>query len=379
MEPHSSVPRAGSSVVESDELFGLLVDAVSEYAIFLLGPDGTVRTWNTGAERLKGYRADEIVGRHFAVFYPPEDADAGKPARELAAAARDGSCVDDGWRVRADGSRFWAHVVITALYDGTTLRGFAKVTRDDTTARAAQVRAEALAEIATELLAGSDTDQVLGLVAARARRLVGAIQAWITSPSRDGKISIRAADGSLPGPQAGERLPAAGTVTQRVLDSGEPEFVTDLAAASGLGGRLAGAGAALAVPLVAGGDTIGVLVAAVPAGTSRIRPSDLGVLRQFAGQAAVVLEYDRAQQALRERSVIEDRERIATDLHTDTIRRLFAITMQLHAAASSATSDQLSTRLQDIVEGLDDVIGHIRDVVFELRPGDPGRPDEPAH
>lgn len=90
---------------------------MSEYAIFLLGLDSTVASWNAGAQRFKGYRADEIIGRHFSVFYTPEDVSGGKPDNELAVAARDGNCTDDGWRVRKDGTRFWAHVVITALYE----------------------------------------------------------------------------------------------------------------------------------------------------------------------------------------------------------------------------------------------------------------------
>jgi PAS domain S-box-containing protein len=109
------------------------VDGVRDYAIFLLDPAGFVTSWNQGAERIKGYRAEEIVGRHFSTFYQADDAAAGEPARGLRVAEQEGRFEAEGWRVRMDGSRFWASVVITALRDEAgRLRGFAKVTRDIT-------------------------------------------------------------------------------------------------------------------------------------------------------------------------------------------------------------------------------------------------------
>ncbi|MFO1341342.1 MAG: PAS domain S-box protein [Burkholderiaceae bacterium] len=127
-------PAAGAAL--ESERFRLLVDSVSDYAIYMLDPRGQVLTWNTGAERLKGYRPDEIVGRHFSRFYPPEAVERGLPAHELDMAARQGSFEDEGWRLRKDGSRFWASLVISAVRgpDGELL-GFAKVTRDLTQRR----------------------------------------------------------------------------------------------------------------------------------------------------------------------------------------------------------------------------------------------------
>jgi PAS domain S-box-containing protein len=116
-----------------EEPFRLLVDAVQEYAIFLLDAHGHVSTWNRGAERIKGYAISEIIGKHFSIFYPEEDIRAGKPQRELEIASRDGRLEDEGWRLRKDGSRFWANVIITALRDDSgKLVGFGKVTRDFT-------------------------------------------------------------------------------------------------------------------------------------------------------------------------------------------------------------------------------------------------------
>jgi PAS domain S-box-containing protein len=117
----------------------LLVENVLEYAILLLDLEGRVLTWNKGAERLKGYAPHEIIGRHFSIFYPPEDIKAGKPAHELQEAEENGRLEDESWRVRKDGSRFWANVVITALRDETgKLRGFGKVTRDFTNRKRAE-------------------------------------------------------------------------------------------------------------------------------------------------------------------------------------------------------------------------------------------------
>jgi PAS domain S-box-containing protein len=117
----------------------LLVASVTDYAIFMLDPEGRVASWNTGAERIKGYRADEIIGQHFARFYPEEDVQRGKPAAELVQARQSGRFEDEGWRVRKDGSRFWANVVITAVRDTAgRLQGFSKVTRDSTDRKRAE-------------------------------------------------------------------------------------------------------------------------------------------------------------------------------------------------------------------------------------------------
>ncbi|HKN54604.1 MAG TPA: PAS domain S-box protein, partial [Amycolatopsis sp.] len=122
-----------------DERFRLLVQGVLDYAIFMLDPAGNISSWNAGAKRIKGWSADEIIGQHFSVFYPPEDVAAGKPAWELEVAVAEGRLEDEGWRVRKDGTRFWANVVITALWDDNgELRGFAKVTRDMTERRNAE-------------------------------------------------------------------------------------------------------------------------------------------------------------------------------------------------------------------------------------------------
>jgi PAS domain S-box-containing protein len=132
-------PSHGDALRQSEEIFRLLVERVQDYAIFLIGPDGIVASWNAGAARIKGYSADQIIGRPYATFFTDEDRAGGKPARLLERARLDGRVEDEGWRVRGDGSRFWADAVLTALYDDAgRLRGYAKVTRDMTAQRQTQ-------------------------------------------------------------------------------------------------------------------------------------------------------------------------------------------------------------------------------------------------
>ena len=132
------IPLAG----ESRSIYQLLIESVRDYAIFVLDPTGKISTWNIGAERLKGYKPQEIIGKHFSTFYGQEDIENRKPWRELEIAEKEGRVEDEGWRIRKDGSRFWANVVITALRDDSgKLVGFAKVTRDLTERRLAELKA----------------------------------------------------------------------------------------------------------------------------------------------------------------------------------------------------------------------------------------------
>ena len=146
--------HAERTLRESEERFRLLVEGVQEYAIFQLDPVGNVGSWNAGAQRLKGYDSAEIIGHHFSIFYPQEDQMKNKPRDILARAAQQGRTEDEGWRVRKDGSRFWANVVVTALRDANgSLLGFAKLTRDTTENREqaeAQTKAKELLELRVE-------------------------------------------------------------------------------------------------------------------------------------------------------------------------------------------------------------------------------------
>jgi PAS domain S-box-containing protein len=126
--------------LETDDRYRLLIDSITDYAIYMLDPDGYVASWNPGAQRVKGYTAQDIVGQHFSRFYTEEDMAAGEPQRGLQAARRDGRFEKEGWRVRKDGSRFWANIVIDAIHDEHgSLLGYAKITRDISEKRAVQL------------------------------------------------------------------------------------------------------------------------------------------------------------------------------------------------------------------------------------------------
>jgi PAS domain S-box-containing protein len=177
---------------QSQELYRLLVEGVKDYAIFLLDPQGHVATWNAGAERIKGYAAAEIIGRHFSCFYPPEDVARGKTEYELRVAAAQGRFEDEDWRVRKDGSRFWANVVLTALRDEAgRLVGFAKVTRDLTERRRAEEQRRQLdREQAARTEAEAATrrrDQFLSMLAHELRNPLAPVLTGLTILRRAGE------------------------------------------------------------------------------------------------------------------------------------------------------------------------------------------------
>ena len=162
-----ALPQDPASAAGASDQLRLLVQDQSEYAIFLLDPEGHVRSWNRGAERLKGYTAEQIIGSHFSSFYPREARDAGHPQEVLARAAEHGRHEEEGWRVRRDGSRFWANIVLTALRDEHgTLLGFGKVTRDLTSRRLAE---EELRRNAADLTAANAQLEQFRLLVASVR------------------------------------------------------------------------------------------------------------------------------------------------------------------------------------------------------------------
>lgn len=169
MEPVASPPTEH----RSEQRLQLLIEAVVDYGIFMLDPQGHVMSWNSGAEKLKGYTRDEVVGRHFSIFYPAESVASGWPQEELRRARQLGRFEDEGWRLRKDGSRFWANVVITALHeDDGTLAGFAKITRDLTERRRAEEQLR-ISEERFRLLVDSVRDYAIFMLDPD-----GVIQSW---------------------------------------------------------------------------------------------------------------------------------------------------------------------------------------------------------
>ncbi len=166
--------RIEDTVRRSEARFRLMVSSVKDYAILMLDPQGLVASWNDGAQRLKGYDESEILGRHFSTFYPPEEVATGRPETELRLARDEGRFEDEGWRQRKDGSRFWASVIVTPMYDeGGTLTGYSKVTRDITERKRSEERFRLVVEAAPNAMIMVDAGGRISLVNAQTEKLFG--------------------------------------------------------------------------------------------------------------------------------------------------------------------------------------------------------------
>ena len=366
--------RAEEELLQAQERFRLVVEGVHDYAIFMLDREGHVSTWSPAAARLKGYEADEVLSRHFSVFYPKADVDAGKPERELATAAEAGRYEEEGWRVRKDGSRFWASVVITAIRDPAgKLLGFGKITRDITERKRQDDRIRAALEVAQATLEGRGEEELLQLIAERARALAEADHGLVMLEDADpDTLFVAAADGPRATAIRGNRVPSPGSQAAPVLASGRALVIDDassIAADSASVFATLDVGPAVMVRLATRERGFGGVAVTNEPGGHRFTASDQHLVELFASQAAVALDYNRVREDMQRLAVLEDRERIGRELHDGAIQALFAVGMGLQGLAMMTADPALRERLESTVAQIDEVIRDLRNYIFGLRPG----------
>ncbi|MFB9684353.1 PAS domain-containing sensor histidine kinase [Amycolatopsis plumensis] len=331
-----------------DDRFRLLVQGVLDYGIFMLDTEGRISTWNAGAERINGYPAEEIIGQHFSVFYPAEDVAAGKPARELEIAVAEGRLEDEGWRLRKDGTRFWANVVITALYDEQgRLHGFGKVTRDMTERRNAELALRE-SEERFRLLVQGVLDYAIFMLDTG-----GHISSWNAGAQR---IKGYAAE-EIIGQHFSVFYPAEDVA------AGKPARELEIAVAEGRledeGWRLRKDGSRF---------WANVVITALY--------DEQGRLHGFGKVTRDMTERRNAEQALRERRrlvghLVEaqevERRRIAWDVHDESIQSMVAVGMRLQLLASRLPEPHASA-VGSLDESVAAAIARLRGLVSRLRP-----------
>jgi signal transduction histidine kinase len=232
-------------------------------------------------------------------------------------------------------------------------------------------RLEAIRAISTAILAGTEPGELLGLIAGHARALVGADLATIALPMDDQRLVVQAAEGMAAEELRGTVFPAEGSVTGEVMRTGKAVVLADAGADDRVAQPVVRAqvGPAVFVPLAVRGRTLGTLTVANAAGGPLLRETEVQLVETFAEQAGVALEYARLQGELQRLAVLEDRERIAKELHDGAIQSLFAVGMGLQGSALLASDSELRDRIQNAVEELDRVIRDLRNYIFGLRPG----------
>jgi PAS domain S-box-containing protein len=333
----------------SEERFRLLVEGVEDYAIFQLDPEGRVLTWNQGAQRIKGWAPEDIIGQNVSVFYTPEDVAAGLPEADLKRATTEGRAQSEGWRVRAGGGRFWAASTLTALRDDAgNLRGFAKVTRDRTESRQARARLESIAVLNRAVLEDQPETELLEIVVRRAEAMLANRTVALWSPSGDGTLAVTHAAGRDADALVGTKA-AAGSEIVSVARTGGTELIANT----------------LYVALHATGETFGVLGALTSNGAEALQAHEVDLLQSFGTQAAVSLAFARARAEAEQLHLVSERERIARELHDTVIQRLFAVGLALEATSRRPPAE-MHDRLQQAVGDIDETIRSIRSSIFTL-------------
>lgn len=366
--------RAEEALRSSEEQFRVLVESVSDYAIFRVDPEGRVATWNEGARRIKGYKAAEVIGKHFSIFYSESDQRAGKPKWELELAAQEGRFEEYGWRVRKDGSKFWANVIITALRDSRgRLSGFAKFTRDVTELRRKEDALEASEE--------------------RFRLLVQGVRDYaIFMLDRDGHVSSwNEGAERIKGYKAGEIIGKHFSVfyPEEEVKSGRPQKNLQEAMASGQcedeGWRLRKDGSRFwaDVVITALRDDSGALygfckvtrdVSEKRRAQEALEKSNAALEQQVAEKTAAQREVEASERSLRElsgrllRMQDEERGRVGRELHDTIGQYLSALKMSLEVASSQLTSTPTANQLTECIRMADECMREVRTISYLLYP-----------
>jgi formate hydrogenlyase transcriptional activator len=317
--------RAEEAVRHSEEMLRLMFEGVKDHAIFMLDPEGRVASWNSGAERIKGYRPEEIIGQDFSRFYPPEDVEQGEPERTLRVATEQGRFESEGWRLRKDGSRFWASVVIAALKDAAgNLRGFVKVTRDFTERKRAQ---EALLlQITNVLVSNRDISKLLSAISASIRQVVQheyASLALYDPELKKLRLHVLYSPGESRRRAEDSLLPLEGTPEGWVYAMRKPLKLDGIDTKRSAGWTLqhlleAGIKSGCWLPLMSRGRVIGTLCVARARKAASPEP-DAALLGQVANQIAVAIDNaDAFHQisALKER-LAEEKHYLEDELRTE--------------------------------------------------------------
>ena len=315
--------RAEEGLRESEERFRLLVEGVQDYAIFMLNPEGLVVTWNAGATRIKGYRAEEVLGQHLSRFYEPDDIDRGRPEQDLRVATTTGRFEDEGWRLRKDGSRFWANVIITAIRNSEgKILGFSKVTRDLTERRHFEQelaherdRLRLLLDLTNSVVSSLDLRGVFRAVSASLRRFTQCDFVMLLFPDMErNQLRLFALDLAesrgfvqeemlipVDGSQAGLAFRTGKPQTYDGADLTSPDHEIHRAAAG------EGFKSACALPLINRNRVLGVLTLSRRE-EKAFTQADLEFLGQAATQMAIAVE-----NALDYHQVTQARERLAEE------------------------------------------------------------------
>lgn len=359
---------------------GQIMDAIKDRAILRLDRGGWVTRCNQAAPKILGYRIRDLAGRHCSFLFA--DAGAGQEnAREaLEVAASDGRHEHHGWQARADGSHFWAEVIITPLagQDGSSLEYVAAI-RDLTQPKGQKDGLKAALDVSRAILTGLEPGAEFQMIAERARALVEADVADVRIVDASGTMlvlrGISEQRGSDVHPHVlAPELPVRGSICGSVLEAGRPRLLSNPGAALGYllfaeaeDVQQGTPGPALVVPLRARGARLGVLTASNSRGRAPLERHHVQTMAVFANQVALTVQQVRHRREQERLVLIEERRRLGRDIHDGVIQSLYAVTLSLAMAIERAQDDRLQNQLANMTAHVDGVIADLRGLVRELR------------